>query len=118
MPLQNWRWSTASPLTPPSSPLFCKQVSGPVYRSCCHHCRLFRSRIVFIPYHHFPLNVRPVRRWGAPIASNYSEPVVSRYGSDDGLLEHREALLEKVCRENKLIPSHQLWSLLVQIRFL
>ena len=24
------------------------------------------------------------------------EPVVSRYGSDDGLLEHREALLEKV----------------------
>ncbi|XP_039843696.1 uncharacterized protein LOC120703621 isoform X1 [Panicum virgatum] len=73
MPLQNWRWSTASPLTPPSSPLFCKQVSGPVYRSCCHHCRLFRSRIVFIPYHHFPLNVRPVRRWGAPIASNYSE---------------------------------------------
>ncbi|KAG2599005.1 hypothetical protein PVAP13_5KG407014 [Panicum virgatum] len=23
------------------------------------------------------------------------EPVVSRYGSDDGLLEHREALLEK-----------------------
>jgi len=31
-----------------------------------------RSRIVFIPYHHFPLNVRPVRRWGASIASNYS----------------------------------------------
>ena len=24
------------------------------------------------------------------------EPAVSRYGSDDGLLEHREALLEKV----------------------
>ena len=24
------------------------------------------------------------------------EPVVSIYGSDDGLLEHREALLEKV----------------------
>jgi len=33
------------------------------------------------------------------------EPVVSRYGSDDGLLEHREALLEKLCRENKLTKS-------------
>jgi len=31
--------------------------------------------------------------------------VVSRYGSDDGLLEHREALLEKLCRENKLTKS-------------
>jgi len=37
------------------------------------------------------------------------EPVVSRYGSDDGLLEHREALLEKdkffICQlrnENKI----------------
>ncbi|WVZ72539.1 hypothetical protein U9M48_020979 [Paspalum notatum var. saurae] len=33
------------------------------------------------------------------------EPVVSRYGSDDGLPELREALLEKLRRENKLTKS-------------
>ncbi|PAN32548.1 hypothetical protein PAHAL_5G495800 [Panicum hallii] len=33
------------------------------------------------------------------------EPAVSRYGSDDGLPELREALLEKLRRENKLTKS-------------
>ncbi|CAD6235607.1 unnamed protein product [Miscanthus lutarioriparius] len=33
------------------------------------------------------------------------EPTVSRYGSDDGLPELREALLEKLRRENKLTKS-------------